>query len=162
MHSHTKVSINSSAAVRPLLVAGLMLLAFGTAGCGDDDSSPTVPLSTPTRTPTPPVGLNGLWVGTVRYTSRVLFVCGVDESSASVNITQEGSSITGRMSADCWRSGTFRATLTGEALSGSATFDDYCSPRTLSGTSSGGVIRLTVSHYPGEICHPGGTAELHR
>jgi len=160
---HKKVSIPPSATTRSLLVAGLILLALGTAGCNDSDNSgPTVPLSTPTRTPTPPVGLNGLWVGTVRYTSRVLFLCGVDESSATANFTQEGSSITGRLSGDCWRSGTFRATLTGEALTGSATFDDYCAPRTLSGTSSGGVIRLTVSHYAGEICHPGGTAELHR
>ena len=159
---YEKVSLDRSATTRSLLAA-LMLLAIGTAGCNDgDNSGPTVPLSTPTRTPTPPVGLNGAWVGTVRYTSRVLFVCDVDESSVTANVTQEGSLLTGRLTADCWRGGTFRATLTGEALTGSASFDDYCSARTLSGTSSGGVIRLTVSHYPGEICHPGGTAELHR
>jgi hypothetical protein len=159
---HEKVSRDPSSTTRSLLAAGLLLLGLCTAGCNDDNNGPTTPLSTPTRTPTPPIGLNGVWVGTVRYTSRVLVLCEVEESSASVNITQEGSSITGRLSADCWRGGTFRATLTGEALSGSATFDDYCPPRTLSGTSSGGTILLTVSHYPGEICHPGGSAEFHR
>ena len=101
---YEKVSLDPSATTRSLLVAALMLLAIGTAGCNDgDNSGPTVPLSTPTRTPTPPVGLNGVWSGTVRYTSRVLFVCDVDESSVTANVTQEGSLLTGRLTADCWR-----------------------------------------------------------
>jgi hypothetical protein len=144
----------------PFRVAGLIVLTTLTPGCGDDDHGPTAPLVAPT--PTPPVGLNGAWSGTVRYGGRVLFFCGVEQSSVTANVRQSGSAVSASLASRCWNGASLRATLTGDALTGTATLGDYCDPRTVTGTYSGGILRLQIAHISGEICHPGGSAELHR
>jgi hypothetical protein len=143
-----------------LAAGGLIVLAALVAGCGDDGNGPTAPLVAPT--PTAPVGLNGIWSGTVRYAGSPSFLCGLQESSVTANIRQNGSAISVSLSARCWNEAAVQATLSGDDLAGSAWLGDYCDPRTATGAHSGGVLRLQISHVPGEICHPGGSVELHR
>ena len=143
----------------PFSVAGLIVLAALAAGCGDDSNGPTAPLAAPT--PTPPVGLNGAWSGTIRYGGPA-FLCGVEQSSVRASVKHSGSTVTAHLDSRCWNGASLRATLTGDVLTGTVTMGDYCDPRTVTGTHSGGILRLEISHTPGEICRPGGSVELHR
>jgi len=144
---------------RSLALFGLLCFGFLTPACGDDHRGPTAPLVAPT--PTPPVGLNGAWSGSIRYGGPA-FLCGVEQSSVTASVEQIGSTVTAHLASQCWNGASLRATLTGDALAGTVTMGDYCDPRTVTGTHSGGILRLQISHVPGEICHPGGSVELHR
>ncbi len=135
----------------------VVLILSGTAFCGKDSNTVTAPVSAPMAS------VAGTWSGT--YASAA---ASCPAAPITMTLAQDGSTVTGNfVTNSCGPHGSFRATLSGNALTGKIDMVG-CTGGSVSGHVDGGVLSLSVGDFYrplvtlNEVLMEGGTATLSR
>ena len=134
------------------------VVLFGTAFCGKDSNTVTAPVSA-----APMASVAGTWTGT--YSSAA---ASCPAAPMTMTLAQDGATVTGNFATNsCGPHGSFRATLSGNALTGKIDMLG-CTGGSVSGHVDGGMLSLAVGDFyrplvtANEVLMEGVTATLSR
>jgi hypothetical protein len=136
----------------------VVAVLFGTAFCGKDSNTMTGPVNA-----APMASVAGTWSGT--YSSAT---SSCPAAPMTMTLAQNGNAVTGNFATNsCGPHGAFKATMSGNALTGSIDMTG-CTGGSVSGHVDGGVLSLSVGDFyrplvtTTEVLMEGGTATLTR